>query len=314
MKNVLSALAAVVALVLPTIPVGAATPPPVSIVFGFPNAADCVAAFVAKEEGFFAKRGLDVEVRPMQNSASQAAAIVGGAVQAGCSAPPVLVQAVDRGVGLIAIAGASVTNKSDLQTALLVSPASGIKTAADLVGKKIGVSGIGSNGYIMVNNYLTANKIDFKTVNYFEVPFSTQYALLQRGTVDAVVSATPFLTKIVDDKVGVAFQNLEAAMPNGIPLVVFISSADWAAKNPALLTAIRGALAEATKWTLSHQDKALEYVAQYTKQDISVVRQAKFSPGLATSLTPAQMQWWLTAMAAQGLIHSDITAANVVAQ
>ena len=250
----------------------------------------------------------------MQNSASQAAAIVGGALQAGCSAPPVLIQAIDRGVGLIAIAGASVTSKGDKQTALLISPGSGIKTAADFIGKKIGVSGIGSNGYVIVNQYLTAHQVDFKRVNYFEVPFSTQYALLQRGTVDAVVSATPFQTQIVDDKVGLPFEYLEAAMPNGVPLVVFISSTEWTSKNPTLLAAIRGALADGTKFALAHQDKALEYVAHYTKQQLSVVQQAKFSTGLAANLTAQQMQWWVNAMTAQGLTHSTIDPSSVVAK
>jgi NitT/TauT family transport system substrate-binding protein len=314
MKLVLSALVAAVALVLPNVPARGATPAPVSIVFGYPNSSDCVAAFVAKEEGFFAKRGLDVEMRAMQNSASAAAAIVSGALTASCNTPPVLLQAVDKGVGLVAIAGASATSKNDRQTALLTSPASGIKTAADLVGKKIGVSGIGSNGYVMVNQYLAAHQIDFKRVSYFEVPFSTQYALLQRGTVDAVVSAVPFLTQILDDKVGLPFEYLEAAVPEGTPLVIYISSGEWAGKNPAVLAAIRGALADGTKFALSHQDKALEYCAQYTKQALAVVQQAKFSIRLTSNLTADQLGWWVNAMTAQGLTHSGIVPANAIAK
>jgi NitT/TauT family transport system substrate-binding protein len=53
------------------------------LVIGYTNVSDCVAAFVAKEEGFFAKRGLDVELRPMQNSAIEATSIVAGALQVG---------------------------------------------------------------------------------------------------------------------------------------------------------------------------------------------------------------------------------------
>ena len=100
-------------------------------------------------------------------------------------------------------------------------------------------------------------------------------------------------------------------MPNGVPLVIYISSTDWVSKNPAVLAAIRGALADATAFALAHQDKALEYVAQYTKQPLSAVQQTKYST-LGSALTPQQMQWWVTSMTAQGLLHSGIVPANVV--
>jgi NitT/TauT family transport system substrate-binding protein len=309
MKTALCALIAAMLLVLRPAPGQASTP----IVFGYTNVGDCVAAFVAKEEGYFAKRGLDVELRPMQNSATEATAIVVGALQAGCNAPPVLLQAIDRGVGLVAIAGGSVSSQSDKQSAIVVGPDSGIKSAADFKGKKVAVSGIGSNGYVMFNQYLIGQHVDFKQVSYFEVPFSTQYGALQRNTVDAVVSVVPFQTKILDDKVGVPLEYLEAAMPNGVPLVVFISSTDWTSKNPTLLAAIRGALAEGTKFAQTHQDKALEYVAQYTKQPLASVQETKFST-LSSTLTANQMQWWVNAMTAQGLIRSSIIPTNVIAK
>jgi NitT/TauT family transport system substrate-binding protein len=308
--NVLPTLAAAaLVLALAPAPVRADTP----LVIGYTNVSDCVAAFVAKEEGFFAKRGLDVELRPMQNSAIEATAIVAGALQAGCNAPPVLLAAVDRGVPLVAIAGASVSNTTDKQTAIAVRADSGIKSAADFIGKKIGVSGIGSNGYVMFNQYLIGQHVDFKRVSYFEVPFPTQYDVLQRGTVDGVVSVVPILTKIIDDNVGTAVEYLEAPMPNGVPLVIFVASSDWTSKNPMLLAAIRGALQDATKFALTHQDKALQYVAQYTKQPLSIVQVTKFST-LDASLTPKQMQWWIEAMKEQGLTHTVIDPAAAIAK
>jgi NitT/TauT family transport system substrate-binding protein len=231
----------------------------------------------------------------------------------GCNVQPVLLAAADRGVPLIAIAGASVSNSADKQTAIAVRADSGIKSAADFVGKKIGVSGIGSNGYVMFNQYLIGQHVDFKRVNYFEVPFPTQYDVLQRGTVDGVVGVVPFLSKILDDNVGTAVEYLEAPMPNGVPLVIFIASSDWTSKNPALLAAVRGALQDATKFALTHQDKALQYVAQYTKQPLSVVQVTKFS-ALDANLTPKQMQWWIGAMKDQGLTHATIDPSAAIAK
>ncbi len=283
------------------------------LVIGYTNVSDCVAVFTAKEEGFFAKRGLDVELRPMQNSAIEATSIIAGALQAGCNAPPVLLAAVDRGVGLVAISGASVSSPGDKATAVAARPDSGIKTAADFVGKKVGVSGIGSNGYVMFNQFLIGQHVDFKRVNYFEVPFPTQFDLLQRGTVDAVVGVVPFLTKILDENVGTPVEYLEAAMPSGVPLVIYIAASDWTSKNPAVLAAIRGALQDGTKFALAHQDKALQYVAQYTKQPMSVVQVVKYS-ALDSNLTPKQMQWWIDSMKDQGLTHTAIIPSTAIAK
>ncbi len=203
MKILLGLVIAAFVFALPEVAVGADTP----LVIGYTNVSDCVAVFTAKEEGFFAKRGLDVELRPMQNSSIEATSIVAGALQAGCNAPPVLLAAVDRGVGLVAIAGASVSSPGDKD----------------------------------------------------------------------------------------------------------IAASDWTSKNPALLAAVRGALQEGTKFALSHQDKALQYVAQYTKQPMSVVQVVKYS-NLDSNLTPKQMQWWIDAMKDQGLTHTAIVPGNAIAK
>lgn len=298
-----------VALCLPATRSSAAEP----LVFGFTAVKDCVGALVASEQGFFQKHGLDVQLRLMQNSATEATAIVAGAMTLGCNAPPVLLQAMSRGVGLIGLAGASVSNPADKATAVLARPEAGITTAADFAGKKVGVSGIGSNGYVMFSQWLTAQHVDFKRVSFFEVPFSTQYDVLKRGTVDAVVSVTPILTRILSDKTGVAVEYLEAPMPSGTPLVIYISSTEWATKNPGLVNAVRQALFEGTQYALAHRDQADQYVAKYLNQPLANVQATSYST-LDSRLTGKQMQWWVDAMKTQGLIQSDAVPANVVAK
>jgi NitT/TauT family transport system substrate-binding protein len=297
------------ALCVPATAAGAAEP----IVFGFTAVKDCVGALVASEQGYFQKHGLDVQLRLMQNSSTEATAIVAGAMTIGCNAPPVLLQAMSRGVGLIALAGASVSNPADKATAVLARPDSGITTAADFAGKKVGVSGIGSNGYVIFNQWLTAQHVDFKRVSFFEVPFSTQYDVLKRGTVDAVVAVTPILPRILGDKTGVAVDYLEAQMPSGTPLVIYISSTDWATKNPGLVNAVRQALTEGTQYALAHPDQADAYVAKYLNQPLANVQATSYST-LDSRLTSKQMQWWIDAMKAQGLISSGTVPASVVAK
>jgi NitT/TauT family transport system substrate-binding protein len=172
------------------------------ITLGYTAIGDCVASFAAKEQGFFAKRGLDVDFQVVNNSGILATDVASGAMEAGCDVPPVLLQAIDRGVDLVAISGGSTSTPALTQEAVVIKTGAPIATGADFYGKKVGVGGIGSSGYVMFGAWLLKQHLDPKRVNFFEVPFSTQYDLLQRGTVDAVISSDPMLARITSDKTG----------------------------------------------------------------------------------------------------------------
>ncbi len=280
------------------------------ILIGYGSIKDCVALFTAKEQGFFQQRGLSVELRPVQNSATEATAIIAGALTLGCNTPPVLLQAMSKGIGLIGIAGGTASSPADKNAALLARPDSGITKPEDLVGKKVGVSGIGSANYVMVNAWLTSHHVDYKQVNYFEVPFSTMYDVLKRGTVDAVASVEPFVSRSLDDKSGTAVVYVLTTAPVDTPIVIYVSSTAWANSNPALVNAFRGAITDGANFALAHLDLADQYVAKYLNQPLAVVKQTRYSQ-IEPRLTGKQMRWWLDAMRAQGLIQNDITSPMV---
>ena len=281
----------------------AADPP---VVIGYTAIKDCVAILAAKEQGYFQQRGLNnVELRQVQNSSTEATAIIVGDMTLGCSTPPVLLQALSHGIGLIGIAGATVSTPTDKASALVARPDAGIAKPEDLIGKKVGVSGIGSSNYVILNAWLIAHHIDIKRVNIFEVPFSTMYDVLKRGTVDAVAAVTPIITRILNDKVGTPVVYLLSTMPAGTPLVIYVSSSRWATENPSSVNAFRAAVADGAKFAIAHPEVADQYVAKYTNQPLDYVKETGYSQ-LDSRLTTKQMRWWLDAMKVQGSIQSDI--------
>jgi NitT/TauT family transport system substrate-binding protein len=303
----------VLALLLGLVGRGAARADNQKITLGYTAIGDCVGAFAAKEQGDFAKRGLDVDFQLVNNSGILATDVASGAMEVGCDVPPVLLQAVDRGVDLVAISGGSTSTAALTQEALVVRTGEPIVTARDLYGKKIGVGGIGSSGYVMLGAWLIKAHLDPKRVNFFEVPFSTQYDLLQRGTVDAVVSSDPMLARITSDKTGTVFTNLTAQMPADTPIVIYIATQAWRTKDPAAAAAVRDALAEGAKFVQQNPKVAQQYIAQYLKQPLSVVEQTELSPQQPL-LTVKQMQWWLDQMQKQGFVHSNIVLSKVIAK
>src|SRR3954451_9488416 len=69
---------------------------------------DCASAMVAVDEGIFKKHGLNVEMTPIAITSNIPAAILANSSQVGGPTSTVFLQAVDGGLDLVAIAGASV--------------------------------------------------------------------------------------------------------------------------------------------------------------------------------------------------------------
>jgi len=97
-----------------------------------------VIPWVAKEAGLFTKHGLDVEFVVTKGSGEASQALIGGSLYSSPIATPTVIQADLGGADLAILAHTlpGVVNK------LMVKP--GIKTAADLKGKRIGVTRFGS--------------------------------------------------------------------------------------------------------------------------------------------------------------------------
>src|ERR1041384_8454685 len=79
---------------------------------------DCASAMVAIDEGIFKKHGLEVEMTPVGINSNIPAAILSNSIQIGGPTSSVFLQAVDGGLDLVAVAGASAMNE---RTANLVA-------------------------------------------------------------------------------------------------------------------------------------------------------------------------------------------------
>ena len=101
------------------------------------------AAFIAKDQGFFAKRGLDVDLSLMQSGAVMPPALIAGSAQIAAPTAAVLVQANEQGLGLVAIANTSVFPLPPHSGGVVARMGSGLKTARDLDGRKVGLPSLG---------------------------------------------------------------------------------------------------------------------------------------------------------------------------
>ena len=82
----------------------------VKIQVGCTATSDCASAMVAVDEGIFRKHGLEVEMTPIAINSNIPAAILSNSIQIGGPTSTVFLQAVDGGLDLVAIAGATIMN------------------------------------------------------------------------------------------------------------------------------------------------------------------------------------------------------------
>src|ERR1044071_10264615 len=75
------------------------------LVVGYTPANAFMPAFVAKDKGFFAKRGLDVTLQTVPQGSTIAGAMAGGSVQAGTLTPPAFLLAGEGGIDAQMVAG-----------------------------------------------------------------------------------------------------------------------------------------------------------------------------------------------------------------
>lgn len=308
-RNALHALAA--------LPVAASLPAfaqaPTKIVFGYTAVTDFASVFVAAEEGYFKKRGVEVELKFIPINSTIPAAIQSDSLQIGGPTPSVFLQAVDGGLDHVVVAGGGVTAKSITGFGLVARAGSGIKTAQDCVGKKIGVPGLGAFLHVTFRAWLKSQGVDFKKVNFVEASFPQQGDLLRGGSVDAVVSADPFMSRITDSGAGYVVSYYSTFLPEGQPTIIHTARRDWVAQNPAAAKAFREALQEAATFMANpkNNDKVRAAIGKFIKLPPEVIAKVQISPP-GPVVTEKQLTYWVNLMKEQDMLKTTPDVSKLI--
>ena len=266
---------------------------------------------IAKEEGFFAKHGLEVEIQLIPLNSTLPAALQSDAVQVASLTPPVLVQAVDGGLDLVVIAGGAVGSKGDTNFGVVVRKDAGINDAADFVGKKVGVPGIGATLQVLFRQWLSAKGVDYSKVTFIETPFPQMPDMMKGGSVDAVVSANPFMGRIVDAGIGNVLTSMAPDLPEGLASFFYSSTRDWADRHAEAANAFRQAVGEAVAFAAANLDGARADFGKYVKLPPPVIANIKFT-GLNAEPTEASLAIWISIMNEQKMLKTKVDANRLI--
>ena len=219
----------------------------------------------ASDMGFFKAHGLTVDIQFIDNGSAIAAAVASGAIDIAQGNVVTLATAHDKGLPFVVVAPAALYSSSAPTSALIVAKNSPVKTAKDLTGKTIGITGVKNITQLATMQWLDQNGGDSSSVKFIELKFSEMAAAAAAGRIDAGVTAEPDLTNAVSSgDVRILTPVYSAIAPTFI-IGAWFATADWAKAHPEIVARYVAAITEAGAWANKNQAASAKILEKYTK-------------------------------------------------
>lgn len=282
------------------------------IVLGHTGIADYAASFIAKEQGMFSKRGLDVDLLLIPGGGAMPG-LQSGSTQITTVPPTAMLQGVEAGIDVVALAGCSIIPKTGVNPAVVTRTGGSINSAQDLLGKKIGIVALGGTLHVMTRMWLREQGVDDRKVGFVEASFLSLGDLLKGGTVEAVVLADPFLGRALQTGAAKVLAPLAANLPETTTGIFYAALRDWVKKNPAAAKSFSESIAEAVLFARQNPDVAKAHIAKYTRLPPKVVAEMDM-PNLRAEVTEQQLQFWIDSMRSQDLLKINPKPGTLIAR
>jgi NitT/TauT family transport system substrate-binding protein len=282
-----------------TIPVRAAYVPAVT----------WLSAWVAKDEGFFDKQGLDVSFLVVQNI-STIPPTIGKQIDIGPATVVDLINAAGGGLNVVAVAGGHVDVPEAVTNVVVVRKDSGISGIKDFGGKTIATPTIGAILHIALLHWMKKEGVDITSIRAVEVPFPNMPDQMKAGRVDVAEAVQPFASRMVaEGNLSLGDQLLQVANP--ARSTVWISDRDWAAAHKPVIAKWTAALRDARNFIEANPDKARDILAKYTKLPPAVTQSIPI-PHFEPTLKPQEIDVWIKVMAELGQLRRPLEGKNLM--
>ena len=267
-------------------------------------------AFFAADQGFFTKAALDVDVQTFANAPAIVQAVIGNALDVGTADPIQLGNAFNHGIPLAFFAGGGLYRSSAPTTMLSASTTGSIRSIKDLAGQSIAIIALSSTGATALRVLLQQNGVDPAQVKFFELPFASMAAALQRGTVSAALIAEPFLSQ---EKASLRFiGDPQSVIGKEFYVAATFATRSWLTQNRQLAQTLTQTLYATARWSNTHHDDSAVILSKYTKLDIATIR-AMTRVAYATSLEPRLIQPVLDFAYKVGSLSTPVKATDIIA-
>ena len=208
-----------------------------------------VMVYVAEDQKFFSRNGLQVPLKSYDSGATAAAGMLNAEAEIALAAEFPIVRQVFNKKSIVSFG--TITKYEN--TYIIWRTDSGIKTFQDLKGKRIGVT-LKTISEFYLGRALELNGLNVQQVTLVDTKAPESEKTFLSGEVDAVAMWEPWVTQI-NRRVGkeVSIRPLQSGQYAYWNLV---STADWARKHSKILGRLLKSLAQAEDYIGSHQNEA----------------------------------------------------------
>jgi NitT/TauT family transport system substrate-binding protein len=252
--------------------------------------------WVGEQEGFFAKNHLAVTTTLSTNINLLPPALESNQYQIAVSTAPTLLNAIQGGLPVTAIAGDSVnTRKLPQSVQLMVAKGSPITSVSQLAGATIGSPSVGGNVDDATEYWLKSSGVNLSTIHTVAVNQSTMAGLLESGQVTAVEASQPALgTLLAAGAVSLGDPWLKIGQVPNLSAVLIADTA-WANANKQAVTDFYTTLAESNAWIAKHEPAAYGIAASETSV-ATATEELSALPSFQITVQPIDFNVWIKVM------------------
>jgi NitT/TauT family transport system substrate-binding protein len=233
---------------------------------------DVAPMYLGQKKGFYSERGIKLELTPAQGGAAIVPGVVSEQFQFGFSNTTSLMIAQSQNVPVKAVVnGVASTGEVGADfAAIAVKKGSPIKSAKDLVGRKVAVNTLNNICDTSVNESVRKDGGDPSDVKFAELAFDQMPAAINSGQVDAACIVEPALSTLKSQG-GTEVASLFVDVSPDLTVAMYFTSQKYAQENPELVKKFQEATAESLEYADSHPDEVREILTTYTKIPAALV-------------------------------------------
>ncbi|BCB88070.1 ABC transporter substrate-binding protein [Phytohabitans suffuscus] len=277
-------------------------------------------AWVAKEKGFFAAAGIEVDIRPGSGTTENLALLASGRAQFSANDLSAVMIVLGNGKYRQDVRAVAAIQQRTLNSVTALS-GSGVNTPRDLSGRTVG--GVrGGAPWLLFPAYAKLAGLDPRTVTWVGVEAAQMPKLLATGQVDGVgqfVVARPAVEKAAGGRAAVVLPYSDVL--TDLYGNALIASTKVLREDPDLVRRFAGALIDGLLYAIEHPDETGQILRRYVPTADPVTAAAEVdlmepyvrANGVVGAFDGARVARAVAILRGTGIITGDLPTADLVA-
>ena len=239
--------------------------------------------------GFFKKQNIDVSVQTLPNGSVIGAAVAAGTFQIGFSNLTSIAEAIHSGLPFVMLAPAGIFYATAPTTLTYVMADSPIKSAKDLAGKTVAITGLKNAQEGSLRAWVDNDGGNGASLKIIDMPFPQMQDALVAGRVDAIFVAEPSLSRAQHSANLRLLGSPYTSIGKRFLIGAWFADSHWVQAHRADAIAFVKAMRETADWANTHPTESGPILAKYTGLPADAIKNMTRSK-YALTLDPADMQ------------------------